>query len=149
MSDKEPYDSPILQEFMTMKHENLFPMWPPDRPIESLFHLPPVESEHLLPESPEEWSACVVTEDFDAYLYIFCDGTWWQLPKMCQDMAPALYKVCMEEEQFFREQAAEALYEALSNLIELGKRDLTNPKYDSYFAQAMIALQHYESKFKK
>ena len=36
--------------------------------------------------------------------------------------------------------AAPDLYEALVGIIEIGKRDLSNPKYDSYFNAARAAL---------
>jgi hypothetical protein len=36
--------------------------------------------------------------------------------------------------------AHEALVEALEGIIHIGKRDMTNPKYDGYFAAAHSAL---------
>jgi len=40
--------------------------------------------------------------------------------------------------------AAPDLLEALRGIIEIGKRDLTNPKYDGYFNAALTALQKAE-----
>jgi hypothetical protein len=37
------------------------------------------------------------------------------------------------------------LVEALRGIIEIGKRDMTNPKYDGYFDFAREALAAYES----
>lgn len=41
------------------------------------------------------------------------------------------------------EQRAEIarLREALQGILEIGKRDMTNPKYDAYFEQAQQALK--------
>ena len=36
--------------------------------------------------------------------------------------------------------AAPDLYEALRGIMEIGKRDLSNPKYDGYFATTRAAL---------
>ena len=37
--------------------------------------------------------------------------------------------------------AAPDLLAALAGIIEIGKRDLTNPKYDAYFEEARAALK--------
>ena len=37
--------------------------------------------------------------------------------------------------------AAPDLLAALAGIIEIGKRDLTNPKYDAYFEEARAALR--------
>ena len=39
------------------------------------------------------------------------------------------------------ELAAPDLLAALAGIIEIGKRDLTNPKYDAYFEEARAALK--------
>ena len=36
--------------------------------------------------------------------------------------------------------AAPELYEALQGILEIGKRDMSNPKYDGYFNTAKAAL---------
>lgn len=35
---------------------------------------------------------------------------------------------------------AKLLYNALRGIVEIGKRDMTNPKYDGYFETAKVAL---------
>lgn len=42
--------------------------------------------------------------------------------------------------------AAPELLEALKGIIEIGKRDTTNPKYDGYFAEAKRAIAKAEGK---
>ena len=36
--------------------------------------------------------------------------------------------------------AAPEIYEALESILEIGKRDMSNPKYDAYFQSAHAAL---------
>jgi len=43
------------------------------------------------------------------------------------------------------EQINAELLEALKNIIEIGKRDLSNTKYDSYFNSAQKAIAKAES----
>ena len=38
------------------------------------------------------------------------------------------------------EESAERLYQAVTNLLEIGKRDLSNPKYDGYFRELSIII---------
>jgi len=39
---------------------------------------------------------------------------------------------------------AKKLFEALRGIIEIGKRDMSNPKYDGYFDDAEKVLAEYE-----
>lgn len=50
------------------------------------------------------------------------------------------------EEEGFLIQAAPDTYEALRNLLKIGKRDLSNPKYDGYFEAARRALASAEGR---
>lgn len=45
-----------------------------------------------------------------------------------------------------RDEAADKLAEALQGIIDIGKRDLTNPKYDGYFTSAKEALAAYRER---
>lgn len=42
--------------------------------------------------------------------------------------------------------AAPDLLAALAGIIEIGKRDMTNPKYDAYFEEARAAIAKAEGK---
>jgi hypothetical protein len=42
--------------------------------------------------------------------------------------------------------AAPDLIEALRGILEIGKRDLSNPKYDGYFASAVAAIAKAEGR---
>jgi hypothetical protein len=42
--------------------------------------------------------------------------------------------------------AAPELLEALKGILEIGKRDLSNPKYDGYFATAQAAIDKAEGR---
>lgn len=51
----------------------------------------------------------------------------------------ALHK--LEDHDAEQRQVIDMLREALQGILEIGKRDMTNPKYDGYFEQAQQALQ--------
>lgn len=46
------------------------------------------------------------------------------------------------------EECADEVYLALQAIIELGKRDLSNSKYDIYFSSAKEAIENYLDKVK-
>jgi hypothetical protein len=139
LSSKQPYHSDTLQEFLELPYVNPFPVWPADKPIQPLYFLPPVESEYLLPENPEEWSSTVVT-DGQGTLYIFAEGQWWQYPRV---VTTEDWNFGARREFEYLSVKAKELEEALRGIIEIGKRDTTNPKYDPFYDYAREVLEKY------
>lgn len=48
-------------------------------------------------------------------------------------------------ERFIKEELFLEVFEALTNIIEIGKRDMSNPKYDGYFETAREVIKKYRN----
>ena len=72
---------------------------------------------------------------------------------LCDDVArvathydgPAMFTRTQWEANARLIAASPTMYEALKNLLDIGKRDLSNPKYDGYFESARAAIAKAES----
>lgn len=53
-----------------------------------------------------------------------------------------------EEMAKIKDAQIEKLVEALSGILEIGKRDMSNPKYDGYFETATKALDNFRKEVK-
>jgi hypothetical protein len=136
------HHSKTLEEFMNMTGDNLFPLWPKDKSLEPLFLTPPIDSEYLLPDTADEWTGTLVVGEFDATLYIFSNGCWYKLPKVAGTALPT--EMHISEVVYSLSVKAKELYEALQGIIEIGKRNTENPKYDPYYDLAREVLAKYK-----
>lgn len=72
------------------------------------------------------------------------DGLWWPCPLggFPEPDVPLDPKDKQIESLYAK---ANELYEALLGIIEIGKRNTENPKYDGYYERARSALTNYKA----
>ena len=77
-----------------------------------------------------------------------CDRCWLEINAMVRPESTWLKEEVSEtvKTDTTWNVAYESVKTALANILEIGKRDMSNPKYDSYFDEARAALAKLEAK---